>query len=309
MLPLIKTPLVRVDYHKYDSHLWVKDESICPTGTFKDRLAWKYVQSNSEVVPCGPDIVLASITLGNTMRSFAYAVRSGMPVGRQPKLFAIFPAGFSKRRIGPNARGVSYDGSRIIDLLRRESVACVEHPLSEGFLGQIELETLAHQSCDSFRQLFNISNGIGTPAYKQILIEALDEMPVPPDFILVPVGAGVLFLEFVEVVRERRLNANVIGVTVKEANSFADKIYGLYSPFYQQIALSGIATYENDARFTVECIEDSAIRSVRERGLPEGFESAEPSSWAALVPLITSPHKFTGKNVLVINTGNGLCNV
>ena len=115
-------------------------------------------------------------------------------------------------------------------------------------------------------------------------------------------------MECVEVIRERNLKTRVVGVAVTRSDSIADKIYGLYSPFYLDLFHKGIATYQGDSRFVVERIADEQIKAVKTHGLPHGFENAEPSSWAALVPLLESTessHSIRGV-VLVINTGDGI---
>ncbi|MCI0541944.1 MAG: PLP-dependent lyase/thiolase [Verrucomicrobiales bacterium] len=289
--------------------MWVKDESYCPTRTFKDRLAWKYVEAAiAGRLPCGSKTVLGSITLGNTMRSFARAVAHGMSPKQRPKLFAIFPSDFSTRKMGPDSKSKTCLGSEILDNLTANGVRCIEYPLDQGFLSDAELDVLACKHFGSSARLFNATNGIGIPAYKQILIEALDKMPTPPDCIVVPVGAGVLFMEWVEVIRERNLKTRVVGVAVTRSDSIADKIYGLYSPFYLDLFHKGIVTYQDDSRFIVQRIADEQIKAVTTHSLPQGFENAEPSSWAVLVPLLESsaPSPSIRGVVLVVNTGDGI---
>jgi len=305
LLPPISTPLISAGMWSPGTQLWVKDESRCPTGTFKDRLAWEYVAAvQKKAVPFGPHTILASITLGNTMRSFAYAIRAGLPIEFRPQLAAVFPCGFSERTIGPATDGLTCRGQTVLDDLEASGVRCITHLLQAGYVDDEVFKRIVNHSGDASLNVFNATNGIGLPAYKKIIAEALDDMPRAPDHIILPVGAGVLFMECVELVMERGLNCRVTGVAVTEAESIADKIYGVYSPFYQELRDKGVALYNNDERFKVIRIDDGQIMAVRQRGLPPGFERAEPSAWAGLVPLADG--RISGGIVLIVNTGCGI---
>jgi hypothetical protein len=150
----------------------------------------------------------------------------------------------------------------------------------------------------------DITNGIGVPAYRSILAEALDGMPMPPDWVIVPVGAGVLFKDCADEIARRRLASRVIGVTVLTPTSVADKLYGRFSPYYDDLIRDGIAYHDHNEQFLVVPLKEAQVASYR-RNLP--FDS-EPSSWAAFVPLFLDGHlasqmKGTG---LVVHTGNGI---
>ncbi len=242
------------------------------------------------------------------MRSFAHAVAGGLSSKYRPQLFAIFPSKFGLRKMGPDSNGKVRLGSEVLDALVSSGVRCIEYPLDQGFLLDTQLDALVLRHFGTSSRVFNITNGIGLPAYKQILIEALDQMPTSPDFVLVPVGAGVLFTECVDVICERNLKTRVIGVAVTQPDSIADKIYGLYSPFYSDLFQKGCALYRGDSRFYVQRISDEQIAMVRFNGLPPGFNESEPSAWACLVPVINRMQsEFTVRGVvLAVNTGNGL---
>ena len=289
-----------------DIDLWVKDEGQCPTGTFKDRLAWKLVEeikgnrfdsSSSHLISC--------ITMGNTLASVAYALRNGLEEVQRPQLLGVFPSGFSSRIIGPDTSGRTVTGHAVLRRLREQDAVCIECPSDEAFLTEREIANLARNAGMRFASHRDITNGIGVPGYRSILAEALDGMPVPPDWVVVPVGAGVLFKECIDEVVERNLASRVIGVTVLKPTSIADKLYGRFSPYYDDLVRDGVAYHEGNKRFVVVPIEDDQIANYTRDRLP--FDS-EPSGWAAFVPIVAwrlSIPQPRGR-ILAIHTGNGI---
>jgi hypothetical protein len=191
-------------------------------------------------------------------------------------------------------------------LCESKGALTAEVDLESRFLNENEIERLAREIAPPFLYHRDISYGIGEKAYAPILEEALDDLGVAPSAVLVPVGAGVLFDECVDLVESRGLRTTVVGVSVIEPTSVADKIYGYYSPYFNQLVRSSVAAHSSFPRHPILVVTDDeigqAILWCSERGI-----NAEPSAAAALVPYLNLSLKLPPGDVLWINTGNGLC--
>jgi hypothetical protein len=298
-----KTPLLMCPEPVSGRTLWVKDESKCPTGTFKDRLGWalaKQIEQSSR-----ERLLITCITLGNTLISVSH-YRDLLPTeSRKPRVLGLFPLGFSGRKIGPDTSGNVCSGGDLIKRCEREGVFAKEVDLDTSFLNEVDIKELAGSLAPEFDHHRDISYGIGEAAYAPILTEALSELKTPPAIILVPVGSGVLFDEFIDVIELYGLPSVVIGVSVIDKTSIADKIYGYYSPFYKELRRKGRATRSQYPRHPVIVVKDDAIRHALTWASSQGYD-AEPSSAAALVPLLKNLDWLPKGDVLWINTGNGV---
>lgn len=298
-----RTPLVKI-VMPGGRPVWVKDESACPTGTFKDRLASHAATLFGARGVLNPETVISCITLGNTLVSFAEYLLRRREAANRPQLLGLFPSGFGRRTIGPDTEGRTVTGAAVLEELHGSGAHVLEYPLEAGFLGPEQIEGIARGAGLRFERLIDVSYGIGEPAYEVILAEALHELAGEHiKVVVVPVGAGVLFEECVALIERERLPMRVMGATTLAPQSIADKLYAYYSPFFKTLTSEGRCLIQGaDQQHVVECVADvdilEALRQLAVRGI-----SAEPSAAAAFALLGRLP---TDTPALVINTGNGL---
>jgi threonine dehydratase len=305
--PLRSFPIA-VDRNRW--RLWVKDESSNPTGTFKDRLAAGLVRQlhgNS----LGNRLMISCITLGNTVRSLGHYVSTALRSQEQPQILGFFPLGFRDCTIGPDTSGDTITGDELLKWCSDLGVRCEEVDLTSRYLDESDIRQLARGLGLIFDEHWDVSYGIGEQAYAPILAEALARMPTAPHRVYVPVGAGVLFKECVELVEAWNLaGTTVVGVTVVKADSIADKIYGYYSPYFKEIKQQGAAHHPRYSRHSVITVTDEEIREALTWVAEMGID-AEPSAAAAFVPVMAqarycSEASWSAQEVLIINTGNGM---
>lgn len=297
----INTPCTRCEWARR-ADIWVKDEGSCPTGTFKDRLAWRLTSLLSE--PDQHGLLVSSITFGNTLVSLATAFASAFTASQRPKLLGVFPRDFSRRTIGPDNRGRRMLGRTLLGRLREQGAVCIEHDLSAGWLAQDDIAALARGAQIAFVNHQDVSNGIEVPSYEAIVAEGLEQCETQIDCIIVPVGAGVLFEETVRYVERHFPRIRVIGVTTLDQYSVADKIHAAYSQYMRDLVVYGVACYPGLPRHPVFAIDDDSIMSALGR-IPTPIQ-AEPSAAASFALLDNHKHVPPHAGILVINTGNGI---
>jgi len=297
-----RTPLLRMPEPVEGHIMWVKDESACPTGTFKDRLGWALARQ----VVGSPiqDLLITCITLGNTLISVAHFLNS-VDESIRPQVLGLLPNGFSQRVLGPDTAGCQCTGADVVRACQAKGAMTVEVDLESAYLSESDIREIGKKCVPSATESRDISYGIGEDAYASILQEALDDLPAIPSVVLVSVGAGILFDECVRVVEERRLPTVVVGVSVTEPSSVADKIYGYYSPYFADLCTQGRAFHSRFPRHPVLRVEDRDVLSALQFTKMVG-QNAEPSSVAALVPILRKQIEMPSGDVLWINTGNGV---
>jgi hypothetical protein len=180
-----------------------------------------------------------------------------------------------------------------------------EVDLESSYLAEPDIKEIARLLVPSFWQHRDITNGIGEAAYVPMLDEALVDLVTSPAAVLVPVGAGVLYDECVNLVESRGLPTVVVGVGVTDSDSVADKIYTYYSPYFEELRSQGRAVHTQHRRHPVLSVADKSIRSALDWAGCHGY-NAEPSAVAALVPLFERLVDLPNGDVLWINTGNGI---
>ncbi|MFO0838329.1 MAG: PLP-dependent lyase/thiolase [Phycisphaerae bacterium] len=300
-LPKIVTPCVRLPWPGRDD-VWVKDESACPTGTFKDRLAWRLASLISSAAR--PDFLVTSISLGNTLVSLMAAFEAAFPPDRRPQVAGVFPADFAGRTIGPDNRGHRMKGEAVLAKLGNQGANCIEYDLAAGWLSPHAVADLARDSGMEFSQHRDVSNGIEVPSYQAIAAEALQQCGEKIDYIVVPVGAGVLFEETVRYIERHSRQSQVIGVTTLNHHSVADKIYAAYSQYMRDLVARGRAHYPGLPQHSVIPVDDNSIMHALSQ-IPAEL-SAEPSAAAAFSALDTAGLIPQDASVLIVNTGNGI---
>lgn len=189
--------------------LWIKDESFNPFGTHKDRKSEYVVQR-----------LLAQ------------------PPAERPKALCIFTsgnAGVSLARFA-NAIGVAVvclvDETHISDssLKGIEEVAAAIVPIaaSERRWTSEELQDVASAAYGG--RVLDVTNC--REAYGSIADEMMEHAP---DTIVVPVGSGELFMGIRDRLVQLGSRIKLIGITVTQRNSIADKLYASWTPYRAEL--------------------------------------------------------------------------
>lgn len=288
----------------------VKDESVHPTGTFKDRLAAAAVSGLSG------NVLFGSISYGNTAISFARACQhvSGA------RFVGFFPIGFQDWILGPSSTGCIATGRDVAVAVKAEGGVVIEIDLSSGVIDDSDLVLAAQQrGILSGMEFVNVTEGLKTPSYGIIASEALEQMGEAPDVCIVQYGAGILANELKDVFKHASPKTVVVPISTPQPQSIAKMLYG---PIWlDAIALAkhgeSLSRHRSPDRtgirrdpYPVFAIGEDDIR----RGLQVAADaqlSAEPSGAAGLGFLDKLDSAVPGYNpgrhrVLVINTGNGI---
>lgn len=269
--PLVEFPELS-DYFGL-KHLTIKDESRNPFGTHKDRKSF-YAVSNARRL-CGgvlPD-ALCILTSGNAGLSLAaFAAGAGLPV-------------------------TAVTGSLAPPLRRLLESACrevLEVDLNERRWSSRRLQALAGER--EGRVVLDVTNC--AEPYLQLLDEIVgDAGATPPDVILLPVGGGELFIGLAARIRELGLRIRLIGVTVADSRTRADKLYASWTPHRAHIRkLTGTSSPHRLLRLGDEASLMETFGAVRPH------LRCEPSSAAAFEGLRQAALQENDR-VTVVNTG------
>jgi threonine dehydratase len=318
------TPLLKLDGFYNVQHLYVKDESANHTGTFKDRLSEHLVNSLAQRIRDGeniPKTLICSISYGNTALSLATFVdQLNKQIGAVVcECAAFMPPSLSTRIFGPDSQGNEFRGDELINQLRA-MCRVIELPLDGKIYGSDDLKCAAANAGIEFTDFIDVTEGLTTPAYVDIISEALEEQNCPvPDYLIVPFGAGVLCNEIQDYIRDRGLHTRVVGVTSGNPATIAIMLYGPIWVDTDALLREGHA-WTRHARidkkgrvrepYLVHQInDDEIVDALSELGV-WGI-SAEPSAASGFALLrrlgLLFPDFDPGRNrVLVISTGNSV---
>lgn len=265
------TPIVEASSKEFLENLGIgklriKDESVNPCGTWKDRRSQQILK---EVQGKKVD-KLVLITQGNAGYSLGkLAEGSGL------KVVSIMDLETSKKTL----REVQKVCHRVIQV-----------DLSK-VLSPEEIQELARES-DSER-IWDVSNGY-QEAYEQLFKE-ID--PLDPDFIICPVGSGESFVGLHQAIQKKGSRTKLVGIQPESAASLAEKLTCIWSP-YQTTIEEILRTHPYTLiKVTEEEIEESYRKAKK-------LMRCEPSSGIVLSALskISFPKKA---NVVLINSGKG----
>lgn len=302
------TPLVRLPAVAGYRNVYLKDESVHPGGTFKDRL------SHRALARYAPSTTFGAISYGNTALSF---VRSLASDEHRRRFIAFVPEGLSEWTFGPSTSGATVSGREIYDFLAtRADVVTVR--LDEGVLDDVALKRLARFAGFELRDFVNVTEGVNVPAYVDIIREATEQLGRVPDFTLVQFGAGILCNEIVDFHNEAG-HGKVIPFSVPNPESRAKMLYGpiwLDTVELQKTgsALSRHSSPDRTGQARAPYLVHKLTEPMVEEGLALAREfglSAEPSGSAGLgflAQLSTACRQGLDRDasILLINTGNGI---
>lgn len=289
------------------SNAWLKDESVNPTGTHKDRMAW-------EIVVTYRDMLLAKkrgqfkqelpqvsiISFG----SAAIAIQTLFKKYELPNLKALV----DKRFISKTA----------FEVLKKLGCEIYETDLSKKPFTWREILTLTH-NLEGFDVTSNEALDPTTRFYDWMSYETINNSP---DYIFIPFGTGNLYENILNINKKEVMSkihdprfkgnsevlrsCNFMGVTTNNPNSNASKLYSPHLPFVHYDE-QWIRLY----RFAGFCGKESNVLLLKEEFLDEALEIAktqnidcEPSGISGLALLLQLKDKLPkDKKMLIINTG------
>jgi threonine dehydratase len=287
--------------------LYVKDESVQPNGTFKDRLS-----------VCAKDVVprhatIAAISYGNTAISLCRVL-----AGDARELVIFIPSDLPSWHLGPSSTGRTLDGATLRREIERFAIV-IELDLAAGVYDDDALATIAHRHGACGSPFVNATEGLSVPAYVPIIEEIHRQLGRLPDVCLVPFGAGILCNEIRDYVDRLESQCEVIALAVASPSSIARMLYGPIWVDVDELRLRGVAMSRHRSpdrtgalrrSYPVYAVTDDEIRVGLKRA-GEAKVSCEPSGAVGLgvldrlpvlVPSIDSEHSV----VVAINTGNGI---
>jgi len=264
-----KTPLLeeKTLSKKFNTTIFIKDESKNPFGTLKDRRSELIVtEAMDEKVD-----KLSLITSGN--------------------------AGYSLERF---SKGNKIKVVNVVDRKLKKSIKnklgkdgkVVEVDLSKKILKPEEVISLARENDEEV--IWDVTNGFHK-AYRKIIEEI---KKVNPSIIFVPVGSGETFVGLYNGIKSSKLKTKLIGVGVKrKQGSFADKLYTPWTPYKAKIK----SILKEDHKI-IKLEEEEIKRAYKQY---EDKFNIEPSS--AVVFGALSKIKFNKDDkIVIINSGKGL---
>jgi len=302
------TPTKKIDIKGFEN-VFVKDDSVNPTGTHKDRMAWEIVCQ---------------------YRNFLIAKKMGLVKGTLPQ-FSIISSGnaaislayFLKKYNLPKPKILIDDNTpkKIVNYLKRQYCEIYITELAEKPLNFEEILKLTNNPT-GFDITSNEALDPHTIFYDWMSFEIINQAP---DYVLVPFGTGSLYENICNIIKEelwkvgkkdprlkidinRLRKCHIIGTTVNRPNS---KAYMLYSPHlpFTQFNAQWLNFYKKFGYMG----EKSNVYIVSEEAIEEAFEvlnsqgiNCEYSGAAGLAYLLENKTKLPkDKKYLVVNTGKG----
>jgi len=288
------------------SNVWLKDESYNPTGTHKDRMAWKMVVNYKQMILSKKETkqkdklpTLSIISSG----SAAIAIQSILKKYKLPSLKVL---------IDKNTR------KEIIKNLKTIGCKIYFTDLSKKELTTKEILLLTKNK-GGFDITSNEAVDPTTRFYDWLSYEIIN---TNPDYCFIPFGTGNLYENILNINKKeittnchdprfkgnktKLKKCNFIGATSTNKNSLAEKLYSPHLPFVhyneQWIKFYRKAGY---------CGPNSAVYSINEKYLIQAITlakqqkiNAEPSGLSGLAMLLQIKSKIPkNKKILIINTG------
>ncbi len=302
------TPTYKIKVPGFGS-VWLKDESVNPTGTHKDRMAWevviqykKFLEAKKAGLVNGPLPRFSIISSGNAAIALAEAFRKyGLP-----KVKALVDAHMPEHVLG---------------CLKKSHCEIYQTNLSRKALSAEEILAMTNND-GGFDITSSTALEPSTIFYDWMSYEILNS---EADYVFVPFGTGALYENVCNVMRREILKTsghdprlrtdigklrvmNVLGATVNLSTSRAYMLYSQHLPF--------VHYNEQWIRFYKKfgfVGKDSGVHVVSEDSLEKAYKlaksqgiSCEHSGIAGLALLIERKDAVPmEKKILIVNTGRG----
>jgi hypothetical protein len=289
------------------SNVWLKDESVNPTGTHKDRMAWEMVVTYKNILLTkkrgqfkGALPHMSIISFG----SAALAIQSMLKKYQLPNLKILIDNKF----ITPN----------IVNALKNIGCEIYETDLSKKPLTRREILMLTNNK-DGLDITSDESLDPTTRFYDWLSYEIINNSP---DYIFVPFGTGNLYENILNINKkelsfknhDQRFRGNIeilrkcnfLGVTTNNPNTAAIKLYSPHLPFahfdeqwiniYKQ---SGFCGPESEVHILQEEYLNDALKLAKKQKI-----DCEPSGISGLALMLQIKDQLPkDKKILIVNTG------
>ncbi|MDP3992695.1 MAG: PLP-dependent lyase/thiolase [bacterium] len=300
------TPTYKIDVPGF-TNVWLKDESVNPTGTHKDRLAWEIVV---------------------TYRYFLESKRDGQTTGELPQMSIISSGNAAVaiqamlRHYGlPNLK-VLVDSSLAVEKIDAMTLLGCEifkTDLSKEVLGWSDILELT-SNLNGFDITSSEALDPTTRFYDWLSYEIIN---INPDFCFVPFGTGNLYENILNINKKEVISdthdprfkgnpdilrrCNFLGATTNDPRSkIADFLYSPHLPFahyneqwirlYRQAGYCGTLS---DVHIVNEQYVDEALALAQKQNI-----TCEPSAISGLALLLQLRDSLPkDKKMLVVNTG------
>ena len=246
--------------------VFLKDESSNPFGTIKDRRNFYIFEEASRLKV--DKIVL--ITSGNNGYSIAqFAKNSSL------KVVCVI-----SKDVSPEIRAS----------LKQSAYQVIELNLEHKIMRPEELIAFAREKEDEV--IWEITNGY-EENYQDVVDEILQEST--PDYIVVPIGSGGIFIGMVQGLERRGASTKVIGIGVRNTTqSFADKLSTPWTPYAKALEY-----YQNNGHFIYRLSEDTVRKTYKTF---KNLTVCEPSSSVVFAAIYE--HQFVPTDTVVfLNSG------
>ena len=288
------------------SNVWLKDESVNPTGTHKDRLAWEIIVTYRDILLAkrcgqmkGPLPQMSIISSG----SAAVAIQTQLSKYGLPPLKVLVDADLEQD---------------IYNLLKKIGCEIYETDLGKKPLQSSDILKLTHNPAG-----FDITSSEAldptTRFYDWMSYEILNSSP---DYCFIPFGTGNLYENILNINKKEistknhdprfkgkvdtLRQCNFLGATSNNPKTKADKLYSPHLPFVhydeQWIKLyryAGFCGPESDVHLVKEDYINKAMEIANAQGI-----KCEPSGIVGLALLLQLRRKIPkNKKVLIVNTG------
>lgn len=300
------TPTYKIKVDGFEN-VWLKDESVNPTGTHKDRLAYEVIRkfykpllksniaNDKKAIPN-----LSLISSG----SAAFAIQRVLKIYGLPNLKVLADKSLSKHI----AEALINFGCELYYTdLTSKALTCAEI---------LEL-TNNHGGVDiSSRDMLDPINYV---YYDWLSYEVINNRA---EYYFIPFGTGDLFSNILNIsvretmsnIHDKRLTnkdfdyskSNFIGVTSNVKNTVMDKLYSPFLPF-SKVKIKELEEYKKLGL----CGEKTSVKYLEERDIFPAIEIAnklkinfEPSGIAGLAMLIKMKDEIPkNKKIVIVNTG------
>jgi len=249
-------------------NLLIKDESVNPTGTHKDRRSQFIIKKATEL---GVD-KLVLITAGNSGNSLLHAA-----IGTGLQTVCIIDRSIQ---------------ASIKKQLNHLAYLVIETDLSSDIL-TIE-KTIAMAREHEREVIWDVKNG-----YHEAYLPIVDEIKsANPAYVITPVGSGELFVGIYYGLKDAGLKTKLIGIGVNDLNSIADKLHTPWTPYEKII---GKITAEGHQFIRLD--EPVVKATVKQMGR---FSLNSEASALVAFAAFDIFNMTRGETIVYVNSGKGL---
>jgi len=304
MTPLVSVPKLRQDWHH--DNVYVKNECLNPTGSFKDRALSVCVTAARE---CGKEGIVVASSGNGAASAAAYAARAGM------KAAVLVPETTPDAKV-TQARMCGADVTKISG----DFTNCYRHAIEMAETGYYNVTT-------------TFLNPYTMEGYKTIGFEIYLQLGQVPDWIVLPVGAGPIlggvykaFSELEQMGIAKGI-PRLVAVQAENCGPIASafqageavKTPDRTSPTIASALADPLCGYEEDGDYTIYCIrksggtaltldESEILESAKLLAAREGIY-AEPGGAVGVLAarkLIEEGVIKPTEKVVLVATGHGL---